>query len=206
MKTRDEIRDLQKKIVKHMPGWKFWTSKEYDNSFLIPESADAAAFKPHRTNTPAIYTQLDHNRRLCVSGCWPHSQTEGHACYSPRDVREESPSITCDAARPPEKLAADIARRFLPDYLRIHGLLVEHIAKHDAGTQRQMDVAQQFALIMGDQTKNAHASWFSDACYGHVDVNWGGDSATLELRGNVDILKAALIAAGKAGAFKKGDE
>lgn len=59
--------------------------------------------------------------------------------------------------------------------------------------------------IMGDSDRRrpAHASWFADECYGHVDVNWGGETATLELRGNVEILKAALLAASKAGAFKK---
>jgi len=188
-----ELSTIGPDIAKHLPGWRHVELEEYQTSYLVPDGQEWTR------GGMSIHLQADtYHKRIHISGSWPYSD---HGCTTPRDVGAESPSITVSLDKDPKKIAADIQRRFLPHYLDIYPKCVAKIEHDKAGEARQHTVAKEFAKIMGDQTKNAHASWYGKDCYGHVDVNWGGDSATLELRGNVAILRAALVAAGKAGAF-----
>jgi hypothetical protein len=201
MTDRELLKDLGPKIAEHLPGWKYCFDDDYRGSYFIPED-----FAGKVRGAQSIHLGLDHKNRLHVSGSWPYGRD--NACVTPSDLyidgkRQESTSISCDSSRPPEKIAADILRRFLPSYLDLYAKCVQKSNEHCDGIDKQLAVTQEFAKIVKYTTKNAHASWYGEDCYGHVDVNWGGDSATLELRGNVEILKAALLAAVKAGALKK---
>jgi hypothetical protein len=195
----DLLYEIGPAIAEHLPGWKYVFDEDFRAGYFIQGAK-------RKRGELAICLHVDHKKRLNISGAWPYA--EGQPLTSPRDIYidgkyQESPSISVSMGRPPEKLAADILRRFIPEYLRLYNLCLERLQANELAEKQQFTVAQDFAKIMGDKTTNAHASWYGEDCYGHVDVNSGGDTATLELRGNVAILKAALVAAGKAGAFKK---
>ncbi len=204
MNEPDILRTLGPAVAKHLPDWHYCRTDRGD--FLIPKGVPASTYSPWRNHCQGIGLDAD-NGRVIVHGHWPHGRADsGWRACGPSDIREESPTITVSARRPPEKIAAEITRRFLPEYQRIYVLLDQYLTAQVNGEQRQREVTAEFAEIMGDRPhkqRPAHASWFGEDCYGHVDINHGGETGTLELRGNVDILKAALIAAGKAGAFRK---
>ncbi len=202
--TEDILNTIGPAIAKHLPGWRYCqTDRGY---FLIPSGVPGSNYSPWRNHCQGMWLNID-NGRLIVSGVWPHGPADsGWRAIGPSDAREGDPRITVSAGRSPEKIAADILRRFLPEYQRIYATLQTCLDKNVNGERRQYEVAAEFAAIMGDrQQRPAHASWFGKDCYGYVGVNHGGETGKLEIRGDIKILKAALIAAGKAGAFRKDD-
>lgn len=186
----DHLATIGPAIAKHLTGWRYVTEEPGWGHYLLckPGKRQRGDF--------AIHLSVDtYKKRIRVSGNWPEGQ-------SPCDLwidnkRQESPSIFVGLDRDPAKIAADMLRRFLPAYKELYQKLSERAAAQIVATNQRDTVAKEFAEIMGTTTNNARASWFHDDCYGHADINWGGDTATLELRGNVDILKAALVAAFK---------
>lgn len=73
------------------------------------------------------------DKKISVSGNYPHrlrddqlgEPTQGGQLVTPRDVSEESPGINVSSEKPHKAIAADICRRFLPDYARIYDKCVE---------------------------------------------------------------------------------
>ena len=186
----DHLAAIGPEIAHYMPGWGYVCEEDGWGSYLVPGN------QKRQPNDLAIHLGVDtYKKRINVSGSWPKGQ-------SPRDLwvdnkQQESPSISCGLDRDPKKIAADILRRFLPAYTEMYLKLAERAADQLTATGLQNAAAKEFAEIMGTTTNNDKASWFRDECYGSVSVNWGGDTATLELRGNSNVLKAALVAAFK---------
>lgn len=87
------MNDLAQRVAVHLPGWK---PVENDNDVMgILQRSDGAQ----------MYLRL-HNNRVEVSGSYP----VGRAAGSP------DRSITVSPRRAPRDIAADIERRFLPQY------------------------------------------------------------------------------------------
>lgn len=207
--SSDTLATIGPAIARNLPGWKYHyhvlQGDTWGQSMLLPIEAGTW----HRGEM-AIHLHADtYKKRINISGAYPFRSEGGEWSHcTPGDVyvdgkRLESPSISVGIGIDPKKIAADINRRFLTDYRDVYVQCVAHLDRNVTGRNAQMAMAQEFAKIMRDKTTNAHASWYGKDCYGHCDVNWGGDTATMELRGDVRILKAALEAAVKAGALKK---
>lgn len=203
----DTIQDFRKTcqaIGKAMEGWQFSGS---DNGccYLIPARENAKDYSPYRSHCQGIHLQQQKGR-IRVTGCWPHGTRDGRTLYLPRDIRRNSPEITISASRSPGDIAADIHRRFLADYREIYSALAEHIAEQEAHQDRQADAVKELAEIIGttpDTHRESTVSWFGQT-YGHVRMNYGGESGEIEFRSvNLPLLKTILLAAREAGAFEK---
>lgn len=94
-----------------------------------------------------------YKHRLNISGCWPFSRIPGetHKIFVPRDLHPQqvSPEISVAADRVPETLAADIQRRFLPEYIRVLGLCQARRDVNDAWVVQQAGFASRVATVLG---------------------------------------------------------
>ncbi len=190
----DTLKIIGPQIAANLTGWMF-TFVDC-NAQLVPIG------KNWVRGGKAIHLQVDHKKRIHVHGAWPYTKSNG--CKTPSDLyvdgkRQESPRITVALDKDPAKIAADIQRRFLATYLDLYAKCVEKIAQEGAGEARQLRVSKEFAKTVGTTTENSAVHFYGERCYGHVNTNWNGDTGTMELRGDVAILKAALEAAVKAG-------
>jgi hypothetical protein len=82
--------------------------------------------------------------RVQVSGGYPRDHHNRYVVDSVKSYSESLPSITVAATRPPQAVAADIARRFLPEYL---GLLAKAQAEIDRrlAYEKKRDALLDFA-------------------------------------------------------------
>jgi hypothetical protein len=127
--------------------------------------------------------------RVRVSGNWPRSKLDGGTAFSPASYNSETtPSITCDADKAPDKIAADIVRRFLPDYRAMLAKCIERRDNHEAYIRNVNGLAAELAGIMGTRSRGDayHGPTQRRADlpgslggYGHVECS--SDSASFEI-------------------------
>jgi hypothetical protein len=117
--------------------------------------------RPHGltfTNEEAFTVHYrNHEHRFVVSGSWPRSRLpgEGSKQFTPSDLwnpRAEYPSITVDADKPPEKIAADIKRRFLPEYRAVLARCVEARDIHEQYVKSCNSLAEEIATLLGESS------------------------------------------------------
>ena len=80
--------------------------------------------------------------RLCISGMWP-ADAAHQQCTPDKPLH-----ISIARNRPPEKIAADLQRRFLPWYAAAYAEQVEEAAKEDARRTRQQEVTVELAAYV----------------------------------------------------------
>lgn len=168
-----------------------------------PPSTEDADYRPEpRLINPTFPGQaigLSYSKgRITISGYWPQRTKElGSPWMSPSDVRESSPSITVSSEKSPAKIAQDILRRFLPEYQRIHGLLV---ARRDADANYKNNQQANLENLIGQghplfrQAHNNERSTFSMSGdgYGHLQMS-GEHTVTFELRSLPMPLALAIV-------------
>ena len=126
---------------------------------------------------------------------WP-STSDRAACRP-----DKCQHITVARNRPPEKIAAEIERRFLPWYTAAYAEELERAAQHDAARNRQHELTADLAAILGpDITPRIDGNPTHIYAKGlTVEVHGNGD-VSIELRyTTVKIAKAVLRAVVKAG-------
>jgi hypothetical protein len=164
--------DLAARLAPFFPGWKVERPK--------PEQAEVYAALVRADdddpNGPAIrfYIPAYGPKRCTVDGRWPRV---GAHYYSPNGMRDgKTPEISCDPRRDPAKLAADIKRRFLPDYLETFLAMRARATAHTDGRALVKAAAERIAL----------------ACEGTLRERNQGDSyhvwSTVEGIDGVDVL------------------
>lgn len=124
-------RQLYEGVAAHLPGWSVReTEDEYlGYRFRLVDSTEASG--------PQVTIETGRERgKWFISGYWPLGES-GNGYMSPSDVRETSPSIGVSNTKTFEQIAHDIKRRFLPEYLRVYGLLVAKKAERLAYTDRK---------------------------------------------------------------------
>lgn len=171
-----EMLPIVQAIVAHMPGWSV-VPCDYDHAVKVGDEKGHVLF---------IHGARE-NGRLHVSGEYPRDK--GNSCYGQSAVgyRGELPSITVDAKRPGNKLAADILRRLVPAYVEVYAKAVELKAKNDDYNARVEAQAKRLAAIVGvepgprdsREAKNVVSFYRSEGGYGTFKVY--GDSVNVEL-------------------------
>ncbi len=145
--------------------------------------------------------------KVHVFGYWP--QNGNHGPYtSPRDVNEASPSINCSLAKGYSAIAADIRRRFLPEYHRIYakcsGRITDQIiyASRQAANWAKISAvasvqphhnrpeAMAGDIRIGPARKEENAYNY-DGGYGNIHMS-SADSVQIELR-SVPVERALAI-------------
>jgi hypothetical protein len=99
-----------------------------------------------------------HEHRFVVSGSWPRSRLPGEESkqFTPVDLwnpRAEYPSITVDADKSLERIAADIKRRFLPEYRAVLARCVEARNNHEQYVKGCNSLAEEIAALLGESSR-----------------------------------------------------
>lgn len=100
------------------------------------------------------------NGRLSVSGGWP--RTKAGEVMGPREGR---PSITVAETRPSAGVAAEIARRFLPDYLRLYAEALAKKVSWDDSRAAKRAACREMAAEIGGKVQgetDANVHWYHD--------------------------------------------
>ena len=178
-------------LLPFLPGWQL--DPAYADHTWCAVLRDGTGKGIHVNSTQA-------KGRLYLSGIWP---CDGDRQQCTPDKRLH---ITVARNRPPEKIAAEIARRFLPWYTAAYAEQAERAAKHNAARNRQQEVTVELAALLGQgaarrlqsDPNQIYASGLT------VDVHGNGDSVSIELRyTTVKVAKAVLRAVVKANGLNE---
>ena len=174
-------------VLKHLSGWQL--DPRYNNHCWCAVLIDGTGRGIHVNATQA-------KGRLYLSGCWPTDSE--HRVHGPNKHLH----ITIARNRPPEKIAAEIQRRFLPWYTVAYAEQAKLAAQRNAARNRQQEVTVELAAILGPEASrrlqsNPNQIYASGVT---VDVHGNGESASVQLRyKSIKTVKAVLKALVKAG-------
>ncbi len=174
-------------VLKHLAGWQL--DPTFAQHCWAAALIDGVGRGIHVNATQA-------KGRLSISGMWPSdSDRQQH--------RPDKPlHITVARNRPPEKIAAEIERRFLPWYLAAYAEQLKRAEQHDAARNRQQEVTVELAALLGPEASHRMQS-NPNQIYASgltVDVHGNGESVSIEVRyKSVKVAKAVLKAIVKAG-------
>ena len=174
-------------ILKHLPGWQL--DPKYADHCWCAVLIDGTGRGIHVNATQA-------KGRFCLSGVWPTDSE--HQVHGP----DKHLHITVARNRPPEKIAAEIERRFLPWYFAAYAEQLKRAEQHDAARNRQHEVTVELAALLGPEASRRMQS-NPNQIYAPgltVDIHGNGESASIELRyKSITTVKAVLKAIVKAG-------
>ena len=174
-------------ILKHLAGWQL--DSKYAEHCWCSVLIDGVGRGIHVNATQA-------KGRLSISGMWPTDSD--HQQHRP----DKPLHITIARNRPPEKIAAEIERRFLPWYLAAYADQLKRAEQHDAARNRQQEVTVELAALLGEGASRRMQS-SPNQIYASgltVDVHGNGDSVSIQLRyKSVKVAKAVLKAIVKTG-------
>ena len=183
------LQDLGVEISKHLPEWSYLApSKEFEyHNEVIRLGKDGLV----------IAIRHDWNDRFSVS-CWEwpsftsaektvHDSALGEIPAIERitpnslyDPRESSPEIPVSPTKTPEKIAADITRRLIPDYERVYARCAEKAKLNqdyaDATTKNWREVCE----VVGGNPKHRVIYHHYDGEKGYFTITRSGDQARLE--------------------------
>jgi len=173
-------------LLPYLPGWK-----------LDPAYADhtwCAVLKD--SNGRGIHVNMTQAKgRLYISGMWPW--TSDRQQFRP----DKCQHVTIARNRPPDKIAAEIQRRFLPWYTAAYAEQAKRVKQHNASRNRQQEVTVELAAILGEGASRRMQSNPNQiyAAGLTVDVHGNGESISIELRyKSLKVAKAVLRALVKA--------
>jgi len=185
-------------ILKHLPEWQL--DPRYNDHCWCAVLTDGNGRGIHVNATQA-------KGRLYLSGCWPtDSENRVHG-------PDKHLHITVARNRPPEKIATEIQRRFLPWYLAEYAKQTEHVKECNDRRDQQQELTANLAALLGPEASrrlqsNRDRNQTPNRIYANgitVDVHSNGD-VSIEIRyTTVKIAKAVLKAYAKAAGSPIGD-
>ncbi len=122
-------------ILPYLPGWQL--DPKYAQQTWCAVLRDGTGKGIHVNATQA-------KGRLCISGIWPSDSTH-QQCTPDKPLH-----ISVARNRPPEKIAADLQRRFLPWYTAAYAAQTEQTARRNDRRTRQQEVTVELAALLGD--------------------------------------------------------
>jgi len=177
-------------LLTFLPGWQL--DPRYADHCWCAALIDGTGRGLHVNMTQA-------KGRFYISGMWP-TDSDRQQC-----IPAKPQHITIARNRPPEKIAADLQRRFLPWYMAAYAEQAERAAQHNASRNRQQEVTVELAALLGNGAShrlqsNPNQIYASGLT---VDVHSNGETASIELRyTTVKVAKAVLRAIVKAGGIE----
>lgn len=176
--------------LKHLPGWQL--DPKYADHCWCAVLIDSIGREIHVNATQA-------KGRFCLGGMWPtDSDHQQH-------IPDKPLHITIARNRPPEKIAAEIERRFLPWYLAAYAEQLKRAEQHNAARARQQEITVELAALLGsDASRRMQRNPNQIYALGlTVDVHGNGE-VSIELRyKTVKVAKAVLKAIVKAGGLSE---
>jgi hypothetical protein len=172
-------------ILKHLPGWRL--DPKYADHCWCAVLIDDTGKGIHVNATQA-------KGRLYLSGMWP-SDSDRQYCRP-----DKCQHITVARDRPPEKIAAEIQRRFLPWYTTAYAEEAERVKQHNASRNRQQEVAAELAALLGSEATRPQGNRTRIYAKGLTVEVHGNADVSIELSyTTIKIAKALLKAFVKAG-------
>ena len=173
-------------IFAHLPGWA-----------LDPKYAQHTWCAVLRDGTgKGIHVNATHvTGRLHIAGIWPFDG-DGHECRPDQPLH-----ISVARNRPPEKIAADLQRRFLSWYLAAYAEQEVKATRNNARRTRQQEATVELAALLGKEATRQMQSNPSKVYTPGltVEVHDNGETASIELRyKSIKVVKAVLRALVKA--------
>ena len=173
-------------LLPHLPGWKL--DPTFANHTWCAVLIDGTGQGIHVNITQA-------KGRLYIGGMWP-SDSDHQQCRP-----DKCQHISVARNRPPEKIAGEIQRRFLPWYTAAYAEQAGRAARHAAARHRQQEMTTDLAALLGPevarQTQSNPYRVFGPGLT--VEVHGGGESVSIELRyKSFKVAKAVLRALVKA--------
>jgi hypothetical protein len=187
MTEKEQLDAEMTEVLKHLPGWQL--DPKYADHSWCAALIDGTGRGIHVNATQA-------KGRFYLGGMWPTDSD--HRQYIPNPC----PHITIARDRPPEKIAADIQRRFLPQYTTAYAEQAERATKHNDGRRRQQEVTMELAALLGPEASRRLQS-NPNQIYAPgltVVVHNNGESVSILLRyKSATVAKAVLRSIVKAG-------
>jgi hypothetical protein len=172
------------KILKHLDGWQL-DPKYANHSWCV--LIDGTGRGIHVDATQA-------KGRFYVSGIWP-SASDREYCRP-----DKCQHITVARDRPPEKIAAEIQRRFLPWYTAAYAEEAERVKRHNVSRTRQQELTAELAALLGPKaTQRQGDPMRIDARRLTVEIHGIADVSIALSYTTIKIAKAVLKAFVKAG-------
>jgi hypothetical protein len=154
------------------------------------------------SNDRAVWLNYSsHSHRVRVAGIWPKSRLadEDNKQFGPWDIypRPADTEITTSADKSPEKIAAEIQRRFMPAYEDVLALCLARRTEHENYVNTECDLASEVASALGypiDINTVAHWQASRNGCItldlppnlretsAHGDVEITGSSVGIQIR------------------------
>jgi hypothetical protein len=215
MTKPNPLPELGPLIAACIPGWKFYAHQhdEYKDCytfFLIPDDTIPQPSRlPYTWIGKAIHLSADtYHNKLKIFGYWPY--TKNGQEFRPCNVWENGEHLECDGIgcsldKDPKKIAADILRRFLPKYEETYPKCVASMEQDLAARDIQGQVVQEIGNLVNGKPNKNQVRFSCDDLYGHVDVNHGGKTGTMEIRGSIALIKVALEAIKANGGHVSGE-
>jgi len=120
--------------------------------------------------------------RLTISGCYPHSP---HGW--PREVKHWE--ITVNPARGAMTIGKEITRRLLPGYFANLQIVADTIQSRTSATDARRQAAVRLCAVLAtelpresERDTSIRVQVHVGPVFGHLDVDYGGESVRLELR------------------------
>lgn len=158
--------------------WKFNELKSRDWIFQIIDGTGRGLYLAPRQG------------KFVISGIYK----KGKASFRPYS----SPTINCSISRPAKDIAADIERRFFPDYEVSYQEALERFQEKKTQDQKLDLIAQAFIKVTGGSLLQHHRSCRAVHTDNAVIEIWSEDSITVEIR-NMNVDEAITLAAVYAG-------
>jgi hypothetical protein len=131
--------------------------------------------------------------KLAVRGRYPR-----HAGTHYPDQREQAPTINIGAGKSPEQVAADVARRLLPAYLKSYAAGRQRLQESKDYDARRAALAADLAARCGEQapshTPHRFSTYRGEGAYVRSCEAWADDTCTIELNHVAADLARRIIA------------
>lgn len=179
--TKIDVQRIARELAGLEPflgGWVYQERRgDASESWATLERADGATIHVHGNG-------YNSKGRLSISGGWPRTAA-GEECRPWRG--EGCPSIMVGASRPVKRIAAEIARRLLPEYLPRYAENLKRTKETDAARATSAERCAVLAALVngkvrGDADKSV--SWSHDGGGGYGDAQSAtGESWNIKLNG-----------------------
>ena len=183
----DNLCTLAKSIAEHLPGW----------------TADIPALQADGYPPRFIYLGRGDGAGIAIAFIWnQHGRIEVSGRYPHEAVPQDRPSITLSTLRPPENLAREITRRFLPDYLvrwEEAQAQVTSLRQAEARVKYTAELCAQIVALPLDHIRYHQPQATGATLYtavGKLTVEWSGtvrlETKSLQPTVALDILKRLM--------------
>jgi len=163
----EQKNDLVREVAAQFPGsvLKTWGGSDGDPLRVVGFSLPSVLGEPEGMGIHVNYNEYKNTLNIC--GEYPKSKVNRGQEFYPRDCYPSvaTPSMGCSAEKSPEKIAADIKRRFIPEYLVAFAACAARRDMFDAADNAKTELADSLAGILGGES---HGNWQR---YGSRDVH-----------------------------------